>query len=171
MEKKTCLKCGHEWSGWVEKPKTCPKCKSSTWWRKENFRVCEIPGCGRGHKSKGLCKKHYSLLVRYKSEMDSMTFLDRGYHFFDDRGEFHIAVPDHGQVTTRKVIFDLEDKELIMSHKWCLQSRWKTEAITEINGWIFRMSSVVLGLDHPDTKVIHKNGDLIDNRKANLQLE
>jgi hypothetical protein len=106
--------------------------------------------------------------MRYQNEMGSMQILEHGYHFFEDRGEFHIKVPIHGGSTTRKVIFDLEDKEVVMAQKWGLLGWRRGHVVTAINGWVFRMSHVVLGLDHPDIEVTHINGNVLDNRKQNL---
>jgi len=31
LRMKKCKKCGHEWKAKIEKPKSCPACKSYTW--------------------------------------------------------------------------------------------------------------------------------------------
>ena len=35
---KKCKRCGYEWSSELERPKTCPKCKSYFWDKEKNKR-------------------------------------------------------------------------------------------------------------------------------------
>lgn len=82
---------------------------------------------------------------------------------------------NHRDGTTSRILFSAEDRELVESHKWCVNrttgyadAYWYTPGRKQHREYAHRL---VLGLVKGDGKVVdHVNGDKLDNRRDNLRL-
>ena len=79
---------------------------------------------------------------------------------FDLSGEYGVLWLNG--IGTEKILFDLEDAEIIMKHQWCLDG--DKYVATRIGKKLYRMHQL-LGYANHD----HKNKNKFDNRKDNLR--
>lgn len=73
----------------------------------------------------------------------------------------------------KKAIIDKEDEDIIKKHKWHAHlKRGKWETLSAINYSTLSMGRYLLGINVGDKRrVIYKNGNKLDNRRCNLQIE
>lgn len=69
-----------------------------------------------------------------------------------------------------KILFDKIDKELVLSHIWCIHSGYATTNI-KVNGKYrtFLLHRMLLS-PTKEQQVDHKNGNRLDNRRKNIRL-
>jgi hypothetical protein len=77
----------------------------------------------------------------------------------------------HGQTA----IIDAEDAPLVRAYSWHARKRRQrtiayVAARTNHNGRLFLMHRDIMGVNDYALEVYHINGDMLDNRKANLTL-
>ena len=85
--------------------------------------------------------------------------------------ELTIPLRDRTGTIIAEAIVDPEDFERIAAHRWCLHHRGHP-----VRGWTSEgrvvqttMARAVLGLPPGSTpRVLHRNGDQLDNRRSNL---
>lgn len=128
-------------------------------------RVCDIPGCGRKHKSNGLCRMHY---LRKWRTGDAKPDLPHGYRSAPRPGREVVvegvtcwAVP----AGDTEAIVDMQDREIADSHIWHVSHGYAT---TRMGRHLVKLHQLIFtpeeGLQ-PD----HKNRNRLDNRRTNFR--
>lgn len=76
--------------------------------------------------------------------------------------DYCIGVCEKSGITFK---FDAEDKERVEAHRWWSQ---KSGVFAHVDGTTVSLSKFLLGIVEKNTKVLKRNGDIYDYRKANL---
>lgn len=121
--------------------------------------VCEKENAVR-YKGAPYCNKHYLRMLKWG---------DTELHSRQRTNTYNI-VGDILEITTAsgtKIIADSEDYEKLSKYSWCIS---KTNyAVANINGKVTKMHRYILNINGNEI-VDHKNGNTLDNRKANIRL-
>jgi hypothetical protein len=82
-----------------------------------------------------------------------------------------VPIRDRNGSVIAEAIVDPEDHERISAHRWCLHHRGSPVRGVRRNGRVehLSMQRAVLGLPpYGGPRVLHRNGNQLDNRRANL---
>lgn len=130
------------------------------------MKICKVDGCERKHKAKGYCIKHWMQKRLYgkilkRTKHDPNEIIVKG-----DIAE--IILYNNKNKERERAIIDSEDIKKVNNYKW----RFNTGAVsTHDAGKFLGLHHVVLGIKPIwGADVDHEDGDILNNRKANIRL-
>ena len=132
--------------------------------RKTNNKcaICGIKNKGGYHAGIYYCNKHWLRIYLHGTpELQGRKI----------RSKFEI-IGDICKITTSggaEIIVDADDYEKVKDHSWCL-NKLNYPVSRMSNNKLTRLSRFLLDLDSPDLVVDHINGNVLDNRRANLRI-
>ena len=132
--------------------------------RKTNNKcaICGIKNKGGYHAGIYYCNKHWLRIYLHGTpELQGRKI----------RSKFEI-IGDICKITTSggaEIIVDADDYEKVKDHSWCL-NKLNYPVSRMSNNKLTRLSRFLLDLDSPNLVVDHINGNILDNRRANLRI-
>ena len=129
--------------------------------RKENPIICSVDGCDKYVQAKGLCSRHYNQYTHY-GKILKRTRYDRNEITIDGDIAYIDIYNKDGKVI-KKAIIDAEDIDKVKDIKWKYNGSdlYNTKMALSLG-------EAILGGRKHTYIILHKNGDLLDHRKANL---
>lgn len=127
--------------------------------------TCSVEGCNNPHHANGLCVKHYTQVARHSSVQTRTNRTANEIMLYDDYAEILLYNADNKEVARTKI--DIQDISKVKDIKWYFS---QTKRGCSVKSNLPRMRLHNFLLNHTDSSkvVIHKNGDNLDNRRANL---
>ena len=131
------------------------------------MKTCKLLGCSNRHYGSGLCSKHWQQVRRVGKVQERTRRDPNEIVLHDNFVEIHLYTNNKH---TRTALVDIDDLHIIEGHKWrfCQGSSINSGCVsTDIDGKTKKMHRLIMG----DTygAIDHINGDVLDNRKANLR--
>lgn len=123
------------------------------------MKLCEVTVCGRPHKAKGYCIKHYARLCRGRAVLEPSRFDRRPARIEGDVAYIPLAK------TKITALVDREDS-LVAERNWSLSRGYP---ITWVDGKLVRMHKYLLGPPPEGLVTDHINRNRLDNRRSNLR--
>lgn len=122
--------------------------------------ICEITGCSRKHRAKGLCALHYDRKIRGRKIEQSNI---HGTEWFDIPSQPNYAASREGWILSKRYDRILEGRIQESGHHSVSLGRNRT-------GLVHRLVCEAFHGPAPDDKpwALHRNGDPSDNRPENL---
>lgn len=179
IEVRKCTLCGNEYKPTGNRQVYCVECRKIK--RKEALKRYELKkypnrkpkkkcdevccACGGSFSvwfdGKPYCNKHY---LRMRNNGDLLPHPREKTNTYIVNGDVLEVVTAKGD----SFICDAEDKERVERHSWC-KNKSGGYFVANMNGKVVRLSRFILGVDDKEIVVDHINGNISDNRKANLR--
>ncbi len=123
---------------------------------------CGIRASGANYQGKFYCNKHWQRLYYHgTTELQGRKIRSK----FEIVGGICKIITSGGA----EIIVDAEDYEKVKNHSWCL-NKLNYPVSRMSNNKLIRLSRFLLDLDNPNLVIDHINGNILDNRRANLRL-